>query len=583
MSSGSIHRFATTVAVRFPALLVFAVLSVGGCKKPKASLPRQPLPEWFADITETCGAQFRHDVGKVGTYFMPESIGSGAAVFDYDDDDRMDLLFLQNAGPRSASTHQLFHQEADGRFTNVTSGSGLDVPGWGMGVAAGDADNDGLPDVLITEYGSLRFFHNDGAGKFSDRTTAAHLSNPLWGVSAAWFDYDRDGWLDLVVVNYVDYPHDTPWIDEQGKPAYPGPSGFPPTVSRLFHNLGVQKGSVRFEDVTVASGLSRWPGPGLGVVSADFDGDRWPDIFISNDGQSNSLLMNQRDGTFRDEGAVRGVAYNAMGVLQANMGVAVGDVDGDGLFDLLSTHLNTETHTLWRQQPRGSFLDDTTASGITRSHWRGTGFGTVLADFTGDGAPDLVVANGSIKRFTTEPAPGGKANDDPFWNGYEQRSQLFANDRRGKFSDISPQNHALCGTAAIARGLAVGDLDNDGAPDLVITRIAAEARIYRNIAPRRGHWLGVRAVLPKAGGRDAIGAEIAVVANGRRRVGWITPSQSYLCSSDPRVLFGLGDASRVDSVEVVWPDGVVESFPATEADRYITVRKGEGSAKANAR
>lgn len=578
MNSGAIQRFATVLV-----LFALATLSVCGCaRKPKLSPGAQPAPEWFADITETSGAQFRHDVGKIGTYFMPESIGSGAAMFDYDDDGRMDLLFLQNAGPRSASTHQLFHQEADGRFTNVTAGSGLGVPGWGMGVAAGDADNDRLPDVLITEYGSLRFFHNDGAGRFSDRTAAADLSNPLWGVSAAWFDYDRDGWLDLVVVNYVDYPHDTRWIDEQGKRAYPGPSGFPPSVPRVFHNLGVQAGSVHFEDVTVASGLSRWPGPGLGVVCADFDGDRWPDIFISNDGQTNRLLINQRDGTFREEGAVRGVAYNAMGVLQANMGVAVGDVDGDGLFDLLSTHLSTETHTLWRQQSRGNFLDITAASGITRSHWRGTGFGTVFADFNRDGAPDLVIANGSIKRLTSEPAPRGKANDDPFWNGYEQRSQLFANDRTGKFSDISPENPALCGTAAIARGVAIGDLDNDGAPDLVVTRIAADARIYRNIAPRQGHWLGVRAILPKAGGRDAIGAEIAIVAGGRRRVARITPSQSYLCSNDPRVLFALGDIARVDSIEVVWPDGTLESFPGSDGDRYVTLREGEGLMKANA-
>ena len=507
---------------------------------------------------------------------MPESVGSGAAIFDYDVDGRMDLFFLQNAGPNATVVHQLFHQEADGGFTNVTSGSGLDVPGWGMGVAAGDPDNDGLPDLLLTEYGTLRFFHNDGAGKFSDQTAAAGLANPLWGVSASWLDYDRDGWLDLIVVNYVDYSPETQCLDPQGKPAYCGPSGFPPTVSKLFRNLGMRDGHVHFQDVTVPSGLARFPGPGLGVVCADFDGDRWPDIFVSNDGQTNWLLMNQHDGTFREEGAIRGVAYNAMGVLQANMGIAIGDVDGDGWFDLLATHLSTETHTLWRQQPRGTFFDDTTASGITRSHWRGTGFGTVFADFNRDSAPDLVIANGSIKRFVTEPAPRGKANDDPFWNGYEQRSQLFANDGRGRFRDVSPDQPALCATAAIARGAAVGDFDNDGASDLVVTRIAAEARIYRNIAAAGAHWLGVRAILPQAGGRDAIGAEIAIVAAGRRRVAWITPSQSYLCSNDPRILFGLGDARRVDSIEIAWPDGVTERFPGTEADRYVTLRKGEG-------
>jgi len=575
---GAMRVFSRLRSLRL--LLSAVVAVVAGCKKLAPSTPQRTGNEWFTDVTETCGARFVHDVGKTGTYFMPESIGSGLAIFDYDNDGRMDLFFVQNAGPESPTkTHRLFHQEESGHFTDTTSDSGIALPGWGMGVAVGDADNDGRPDLLITEYERIRFFHNDGAGKFSDATQSAGLENPHWGVSAAWFDYDRDNWLDLVVVNYVDYSPEMQCHDPQGRPAYCGPSGFPGTVSKLFHNRGMRDGHVQFEDVTVSSGLARLPGPGLGVVCADFDGDRWPDIFISNDGHANWLLLNQRDGTFREEGAVRGVAYNGMGVIEGNMGIAFGDVDGDGLFDLLSTHLNNETHTVWQQRPRGTFVDRTAASGMTASRWRGTGFGAVFADFNLDGAADLVIANGSIKRFASEPAPDGKANDDPFWAGYEQRTQLFANNGSGKFSDVSLENRAVCGTAAIARGVAVGDLDNDGAPDLVITRIAAAARIYRNIVERRGHWLGVRAVLPACGGRDALGAEITIVTDKNHQTGWVAPAHSYLCSNDPRALFAIGGGSTVDAIEVRWPDGTDETFGGVPIDRYVTLRCGDGVPK----
>jgi hypothetical protein len=562
--------------------LLAVTLAGAGCGERASTSPTsavsvsEPDAPWLEDVTEHMGLDFVHDVGPVGTYFMPESLGSGAAIFDFDNDGRLDVLLLQNAGTNAPATHQLFHQESDGRFRNVSAGSGLALPGRGMGVAVGDVDNDGLADVLITEFDRVRLFQNRGGGRFAEITAEAGLDNPHWGMSAAFVDYDRDGWLDLVVANYIDYSPSRKCPEADGRPGYCGPSGFPGTVPRLFRNRTGHGNGIRFEDVTVSSGLAKLPGPGLGVVCLDANGDRWPDVLVANDGHVNWLLINQRDGTFTEEGATRGIAYNEMGATEANMGVAVGDADGDGLFDVLITHLSTETHTLWKQGPRGFFQDRTAVSRVAASAWRGTGFGTVFSDLNNDGALDLIVVNGGIKRLTIDPAPHGKANTDPFWDGYEQRSQVFANDGRGVFTDRSEVELPFTGTAAVARGLAVGDLDNDGAPDLIVTRIAAAARVYRNVAPR-ARWLTVRVVDPALGGRDAYGAEVTITAGGRRQTAWINPSQSYLCSNDPRAHFGLGAAGRVEGIHVVWPDGTEEQFPGAAADQFLTLRKGSGT------
>jgi enediyne biosynthesis protein E4 len=558
-----------------------ALMLLCGCKDSHAPAPQSSGGiSWLRDVTEESGVRFVHDVGPTGTYFMPESVGSGAAVFDFDNDGRMDLFFVQNAGTNSTAGHQLFHQQPDGKFKDVSASSGLNTPGLGMGVAAADVNNDGLPDLLLTEFHRVRLFRNVGSGRFEDLTVAAGLSNSHWGTSSAFFDYDRDGWLDLFVVNYVDYSHSTKCQDPQGKPAYCGPSGFPGTVPRLFRNLGGSGGRIRFADVTVSAGLAKLPAPGLGVICADFTGDRWPDVLVANDGHVNWLLINQRNGTFTEEAATRGVAYNEMGAVQANMGIAAGDADGDNLLDIVVTHLSTETHAFWKQDPRGYFQDRTTVSRVAATTWRGTGFGAVFADFNNDAAPDLALVNGGIKRIAIPPAPRGKANADPFWDGYEQRSQIFSNNGTGVFVDVSEQNLDFSGTAAVARGLALGDLNNDGGLDLVVTRIAAPARIYRNVAPR-GHWLTVRVVDPKLGGRDAYGAEVSVVTKGRKRTNWVVPSQSYLCSNDPRVHFGLGDATNIDSIHVIWPDGSDEEFPGAAANQFITLRKGTGRSVQN--
>lgn len=563
---------------KFLAQAVAASMGFGwGCNRSthNDAPPEEPTgPVWFEDITEKVGLNFIHDPGPVdGKFFMPQIIGSGAALFDFDNDGRLDILLLQNGGPHSKSTNMLFRQGVDGRFVDVSAGSGLDFAGYNMGVAIGDVNNDGWPDVLITQYGGIKLFLNNGDGKsFTDVTKEAGLDSLRWGTSAAFLDYDRDGWLDLVVVNYVDYDP-TVQCAVGGRPSYCHPSSFPGTVTNLYHNLGRTKDGkgVRFEDVTLKSGLGRMPGPGLGVAGADFNGDGWPDIFVANDDKANHLWINQHDGTFKEEALIRGLAYNVLSHNQGNMGVALGDVDGNGELDVFVTHLTEEIHTLWLQEPRGLFRDRTAAAGLASPSWRGTGFGTVLADFDHDGALDLAIVNG---RVAAGPIADGVVLG-PHWSHYAERNQLFVNDGRGKFQDVSPANASFCGQAMVSRGLAFGDIDGDGAIDLLVTTIGGPARLFRNVAPKKGHWLMVRAIDPKLN-RDAYGARIVVQAGERRWVGGIYPGQSYLCSNDCRAHFGLGSAQTVDSIRILWPDGVEEDFGQQQADRVVRLRKGEG-------
>ena len=562
-----------------PPLLLLAAgaLIIGsGCQREDAaSSPPKPVasPAWFQDATKASGVDFVHDSGATGAYFMPESIGSGGALLDFDNDGRLDLYLVHCVPPSSASRNRLYQQQPDGTFRDVSAGSGLDVTGHGMGVAVGDVNNDGLPDVLLTEFGAARLFVNRGGGKFQEVTKEAGIENTRWGMSAAFFDFDRDGWLDLVVANYVDYAPTQKCFDTRGVQEYCGPQGMAGTVTRLFRNRGAA-GRVAFEDVTIPSGLAAKPGPGMGVVCADFDGDRWPDIFVADDGQANRLFINRRNGTFSEEALVRGVAFNALGGTAANMGIALGDVDGDAAFDLFVTHLAWEQHSLWKQGPRGLFQEQTAAAGLINPQWRGTGFGAVFADFDHDGDLDLALANGAIKRIADSAKTSGDAS---FWSAYAQRNQAFANDGAGRFRDVSLANPDFSGSAAVGRGLATGDLNNDGAPDLVVMNTGAPAKILRNVATNRGHWLTLRAILPALGGRDAYGAEIVVEAGARRWWGLVQPGSSYLVSNDPRVHVGLGQATAVDRIRVVWSDGSEENFPGGPVDRFVLLQKGAGS------
>jgi hypothetical protein len=571
------------IAMKRVALVLLALACLPlGCQRAESTAvapESASLPPWFEDATEKVGLNFVHDAGPVGAYFMPQQVGSGAALFDFDRDGRLDIYLLQNGGPHSSSTNRLYRQIEGGLFRDVSAGSGLDISGYCMGVAVGDINNDSWPDVVVTRYdpkeGGVQLFLNNGNGTFAEMTKSSGVHNPSWGTSAAFFDYDRDGWLDLIVVNYVDYDPTWPCKGPYGKPDYCAPKTFRGRVSRLFHNLGGNNPWKGFADVTESSGLGRIPGPGLGVVCADFDGDAWPDIFIANDGKPNHLWINQKNGTFKEEAVVRGLAYNGMGQAQAGMGIAWGDVDGDGLQDVFVTHLTEEANTLWRQGPPGLYRDQSAAAGFLKSAARGTGFGTVLADFDHDGALDLAVVNGRVAALA-------KVDDGslgPFWSSYGDHNQIFRGDGRGHFDNLSPQNKAFCGRLNVARSVARGDIDGDGALDLLVTTIGGPARLFRNVAPERGHWLQVRAVDP-ALRRDAFGALVRVRAGGKTRVASLHPADGYLSSSEPVAHFGLGSTEHVDALDIVWPDGVREIFDNKDrgypADRRLELRKGEG-------
>jgi hypothetical protein len=568
-------------ALPLSCLLCLAVGALTlGCRKAPEPPPaaEDSGPVLFSDDTGRLGLTFFHDAGPGGHYHMPRVMGSGGAFLDFDNDGRLDIYLVHNGGPQGKK-NQLFRQKPDGSFEDVSSGSGLDVAGFGMGVAAADFDNDGFVDVYVSQYGGGRLFRNrgkDAAGRwlgFEEVTKAAGVEQPRWGTSCAFLDYDRDGWLDLVVVNYLDYDPSRPCGDASGKPDFCHPSVFPGTATRLFRNRGRGPDGrwLGFEDVTVKSGLAAAPGPGLGVACADFDGDGWPDILVANDAKPNHLWINQKDGTFKEEAVRRGLATAVLGHPQANMGVALGDVDGDGLFDVFVTHLTEEAHTLWRQSPRGLFLDGTARAGLAQPRWRGTGFGAVFADFDHDGHLDLAIANGRVARGKPQKAPGL----DEFWHPYAERNQLFLNEGDGRFRDVSPANAAFCGAPAVSRGLIWGDFDNDGAVDLLVTAVAGPARLYRNVAEKRGRAVLVRALDP-ALKRDAYGARVTVRAGGRRFTGAVCPGQSYLSSGDPRVHIGLGAVDRVEELRVDWPDGLAESFPPPALDRPVTVERGKG-------
>ena len=549
-----------------------------GSAPPKAS----SSAPWFEDVTAASGVDFVHDPGASANCFMPECVGSGVALFDFDGDGLLDLYLVQNAGETSSASNRLYRQTGPLRFTDVSEGSGLDVRGRGMGLAIGDIDNDGRPDVFLGEYGRIRLFRNEGSGRFRDISSEAGIESSLWSTSSSFIDYDRDGWLDLLVVNYVNYDPSRWCGDSASRRDYCGPDAFPGVVTKLYRNSApLPSGGRRFEERTVEAGISAAPGPGLGVVCLDFDGDTWQDFLVANDGKPNHLWINQRDGTFREEGVARGIAYNSMGDTEANMGIAVGDVDGDAVFDIFVTHLTEETPTLWKQPHRGVFEDATTQSKLHRPEWRGTGFGTVMGDFDNDGDLDIAAVNGRVKRPSHQQASDDKsrvaAGLAEYWRPYVERDQLFENDGDGRFRDVSSANVAFSGTASVSRGVAVGDLDNDGALDLVVTSIAGPARIFRNrLSGSGGAWLRVRAVDP-ATQRDAYGAEVVLHLGERKLWRWIQAGYSYLSSNDPRAHFGAGDAQTYERIEVLWPDGRRESFGGGELRREVRLEKGSGT------
>ncbi len=523
----------------------------------------------FVDSTGELGIGFVHDAGPTGEYYFPQAVGSGAAVFDLEGDGDLDLLLVQGA---SGSVGALLRHEADGRFVDVTEGSGLAGGGYGMGVAAGDIDNDGDCDLYLTRVGADALYRNEGGGRFVDVTAHAGIDNPGWGTAAALVDVNRDGWLDVVVANYVEYLPGQRCADGAGRQEFCGPKDFKGTCARLYLNRGEE--GPRFRDATVTSGLAAKLGKGLGLAVRDFDGDGRTDIFVANDGMENFLWMQREDGIFREDAIARGAAWNQMGVPEANMGVVCDDLTGDGIFDLFVTHLHTETNTLWEGLPGGQFADMTPRSRLGIEGRGSTGFGTAAVDLDLDGELDLLIANGHVTRV--RPEGSGSARIPAFWQRYADRNQLYLGEGKGRFRLAQEKGGAFSEAAMVARGLALGDINGDGVPDVVVTQIAGPARVYLSALPRQGRWLAVRA-FDRALRRDAIGARIGVRVGARWHRREILPHTSYLCSHEPVAYFGI--AGSPDEIVVEWPDAAAtrESFPGGPADRRLTLEKGRGA------
>jgi hypothetical protein len=573
-------------------VLIAATLALAGTGMGAAPPAPQQI---FADRTRETGVAFTHVNGMTGAFRMPEIMAPGVALFDYDNDGDLDLFLVQSGplGPAAPAAkegagpklnHALYRNDlrkgAEGRpeahFVDVTAESGITRGGYAMGVAVGDYDNDGRPDLLITGLDGIHLWHNNGpngAGKvtFTETTAKAGLEDPAWSVSAAFFDYDRDGWLDLYVGNYLkDSAAAKPCRTPAGAPDWCGPVPSDAQRGRLFHN----RGDGTFEDATAKSGIGTEYGPALGVSTADFDGDGWIDLYVANDATQNQLWRNQKNGTFRNDGLIAGCSLNADGKALASMGVDAGDYDGDGDEDLVMDNLTGEGVTLYRNDGTGMFEDVTLASGLYRPSLPYTGFGAAWLDYDNDSWLDLLTVNGAVRTIEEQAHAG-----EPL--PLRQAKQLFRNLGNGKFEDVTAAAGAALTRPEVSRGAAFGDIDNDGDTDVVVANANGPAVVLVNQAGARNPWLGLRLLTGKPG-RDALGARVGVVRAGAPTL-WrrARADGSYASANDPRVLVGLGGNPKgpeVTKVIVKWPGGRVEEWKAPPLNTYTTLREGTGTA-----
>jgi hypothetical protein len=527
----------------------------------------------FKDVSDDVNINFIHEPAVNGSYYMPESIGSGGAFLDYDNDGDLDIYLINGAvhdkreSEKISLKNQLFRQETDGKFTNVTESSGLGDMGYGMGVAVGDIDNDGDVDVYISNDGPDALYRNNGDGTFTNITKESGIDNSDWGISVIFFDYNLDNFLDIFVANYVRFDTSVVCTDRVGRRDYCGPQGFPGYPDRLFQN----NGDGTFTDVSIVSGIGSKKSAGLGAVSADFNDDLYPDIYVGNDREQNHLWINQGDGTFLDRAMMLGLGYNSAGMAEASMGITVGDVDGDEDLDVFLGHFGGESNTLYRNMGDIGFQDDTTPASLASPSLPYTGFGSGFFDYDNDGDLDLAVANGRVIRgpVLTEQKPV------TYWDHYAEPNFVFENGGNGVFNNISEQFKAFSSKVENSRGLIFGDVDNDGDVDLLVTNEGGRTRLYHNRKDKIGNWLIIRGFDPSLN-RDAYGAQIKVIANDKKIVRLINPGYSFCSSNDPRAHFGLGMNSAPVTIVVQWPGGDTESYNGISVNQIITLKKGEG-------
>jgi hypothetical protein len=537
----------------FRVLTLLATTSFAG---PPAPPPRVT----FEDVTAKAGLNFKHTIGAREMTSLVQASGVGCAFLDYDNDGWMDIYLVNGGylpglgepstnvtGARPLVTDRLYHNRGDGTFEDVTQKAGILPGGYGIGVLVADFDNDGYPDIYVSEYGTNRFYHNNGNGTFTEMAREAGIAETGFSVGACALDYDNDGYLDLFVGKYVQYDGD--YNRKHSKPNdFPGPLAFPPTVSQLYRNLGHGK----FTNVTASAGI-KTPGRAMGVGSFDYDEDGWPDIFVSNDAMENHLWHNQGDGTFKEQALLAGAALGAMGEVTGSMAVETGDVNGDELIDLYVPDFRQSC--LYINQGHGFFDNQTLSAGITPVVGDHTQWGAVLADFDNDGAPDLYVTRSDANSLT----------------GYGDK--LLLNDGRGHFTDVSAQAGPWFREVRVSRGVARGDFDNDGRMDLLVANLNDSPVLLRNTSATAGrHWLLVK-LIGHTSNRDGIGARLRCLLGPKVLVRERVSAGSYCCSHDPRVHFGLGEASVIPELEIRWPSRKVQRLTNVKADQILIVHE----------
>ena len=544
-------------------------------KTPAASAA--PAAERFIDVSRKLGVQFKHESSATTQKYLVETMGAGVALFDCDGDGRLDIFFVNGArlddpmakgavpikdGPKY--WNRLFHQKSDETFEDITEKSGLAGDGYGMGVAVGDYDNDGREDLYVTAYPRNRLYRNRGNCSFVDVTDMAGVTGSGWSTSAAFVDIDNDGWLDLIVARYLDWSFDNnPYCGEHlpGHRAYCSPDAFRGIGMLLYHN----DGAGRFTEISEKAGLGKHDGKGLGVAVADIDHDGYMDIVVANDSVREFLLHNRRNGTFEDNAIEAGTAVDEDGHVYAGMGVDFADYDNDGNPDIIITNLSDQKYALYHNSGNGTFTYDTGSSGLGMISRPYAGWGVRFFDYDNDGWKDLFVAQGHVLDTIQLTFPHLR---------YLQPLLLLHNENK-RFVDVSAQSGEIFRQKWAARGLAVGDIDNDGALDVVVTTNNGPAYILHNQSAKGAHWLTLQLTGHKSN-RDGIGAEIKIVSSsGAAQYATVSTSSSYLSASDRRVHFGLGRDASVKSVEIRWPSGIVQQLKDVAADQILMVTEPE--------